>query len=144
APAPAPAPGTPGVLPGVIIGKPGALVTREFDLKDVQAFDTRGKKLDAKALKKALSKEVPALMSADGKPVDPLHLRLIKDGTVILVLPVPARVVPVPIKPLPPVPVKPGVLPVKPGGVAPGVPGAVPGAPPAVPGTAPAALPERP
>jgi hypothetical protein len=99
---------------------------------EVTAYDTKGKKIDLKELVKRLEKEAPVLASNDGKPVDPLHLRLIKDDTVILVLPIPARVAP----PLPRV--APGFPPV------PAVP-AVPGAggpaapPPAVPGSLPAA-----
>jgi hypothetical protein len=36
-----------------------------------------------------LRKPTPALLSIDGKPVDPMHLRLVKDGTLIFVGPTP-------------------------------------------------------
>jgi RNA polymerase sigma factor (sigma-70 family) len=53
----------------------------------VDVFDTTGKKIDPKAVPELLKKEIPVLASADGKEVDPLHLRLVKEGTLILVLP---------------------------------------------------------
>jgi hypothetical protein len=60
-----------------------------FDPDEVQAFGTDGKRLDRKAILARLSKEeVPVLVSSDGREVDPFHLQLIKEGTVILVLPV--------------------------------------------------------
>jgi hypothetical protein len=61
--------------------------TRRFDPDEVRVYDTAGKKVEAKALAGLLGKEIPALASADGKKVDPLHLRLIKEGTLVLVLP---------------------------------------------------------
>jgi hypothetical protein len=61
--------------------------TRSYDLDEVRIYDTAGKKMESKALPGLLTKEIPALASADGKKVDPLHLRLIKEGTLILILP---------------------------------------------------------
>jgi hypothetical protein len=62
---------------------------RRFAPEEVRAFGTDGKRLERKTLLARLSKEeVPVLVSSDGREVDPFHLQLIKEGTVILVLPV--------------------------------------------------------
>jgi hypothetical protein len=74
------------------------LTTKRYDLDEVQAFDTEGRRVKAGALSKLLAKEVPALVAAGRHQVDPLHLRLIKPGTLILVLPQPR---PVAVPPLP-------------------------------------------
>jgi hypothetical protein len=60
---------------------------RKVAAKDVQAFDTRGKPLEAKDVAESLKKETIVLVSADGRPVDPFFLKIIKEGTVVLVLP---------------------------------------------------------
>jgi hypothetical protein len=65
------------------------LQTRTFDLADVKALDNRGKTLDNKALARLLKKETVAMASLYGQPVDPLHLRVLKDGIVTLILPSP-------------------------------------------------------
>jgi RNA polymerase sigma factor (sigma-70 family) len=51
----------------------------------VPAYDTAGKRIDAKKLAQLLEKETPVLVSADGKKVDPFYLHVVKEGTVILV-----------------------------------------------------------
>src|SRR5262245_53151260 len=56
-------------------------------VKDVQVFDTQGKAVDAAKLPELLKERVPALVSADGRKVDPLHLRIVKEGTLVLVVP---------------------------------------------------------
>jgi hypothetical protein len=61
--------------------------TQKYALKDVQVFDTQGKPVDEKKLPELLRERTPALVSADGKKVDPLHLRIVKDGTLVLVVP---------------------------------------------------------
>jgi hypothetical protein len=62
-------------------------VTRHIPLKDVQVYGTDGKRIDPKAVLGLLRKEVLALCSINGDPVDPIHLRLIKAGTLIFVVP---------------------------------------------------------
>jgi RNA polymerase sigma factor (sigma-70 family) len=75
------------MLSPVILGE---VRTRTYDLDTVEVFDTQGKKLDAKEVQKRLKDEVTlALASLQGEAVDPRHLRLIKDGTLIFVLPAP-------------------------------------------------------
>jgi hypothetical protein len=65
------------------------------DLKEVKAYDADGKRLIAGALAAKLRKECPVLVSANGEKVDPFYLQLVKEGTVILVVPPsPAPVVP--------------------------------------------------
>jgi hypothetical protein len=55
-------------------------------LASVQAHGTDGKPIDAKRLRELLVSGTAVLVSADGQPVDPFYLRLLKDGTVILVI----------------------------------------------------------
>jgi RNA polymerase sigma factor (sigma-70 family) len=83
-------PGMPPVRPKlllpVILGK---VRTLTYDLKKVKVFDTKGKQLDPKEVVKRLKKETLALASLQGEAVDARHLRLIKDGTLVFVLPAP-------------------------------------------------------
>jgi RNA polymerase sigma factor (sigma-70 family) len=60
-----------------------------YALKQVKAHDARGKPVEHKKLRELLKEEMPALVSADGQPVDPLHLRLVKEDTLVFVLPAP-------------------------------------------------------
>lgn len=55
--------------------------------KDVQGYDTSGKKVDADTVRRRLNKDTPVLISVDGKPVDPFYLKLIRPGTLVLVIP---------------------------------------------------------
>jgi RNA polymerase sigma factor (sigma-70 family) len=92
--------------------------TRRYD-EGFKAHDTHGKPIDAKTLARRLKNETPALASADGKPVDKLHLRLIKDGTIVLILPIPRVVVYPTAPPIPAFPAPPAPPPGRPGGAAP-------------------------
>ena len=67
--------------------------SRSVSLKEVKVVRADGKEVDVKQLPELLVRPLPALCSADGKVVDPLHLRLVKDGTLIFVGPTP-KVVP--------------------------------------------------
>jgi RNA polymerase sigma factor (sigma-70 family) len=114
--------------------------SRPLDKEDVEAFDTRGKKIAVDDLRKLLRKQTPVVFSDHGEKVDPLHLRLYKEGTILLVtakvppavaappVAVPAGAIP---PPAPAIPIAPAV---------PAVPG-VPALPPAAPGAAPPPLP---
>jgi hypothetical protein len=62
-------------------------VTKAFKAEEIQAYDSAGKKIDARDLPNKLEKEVLALGSANGKEVDPGYLRLVKEGTLIFVFP---------------------------------------------------------
>jgi hypothetical protein len=61
------------------------LTTFTFPLEDVQAYDTKLRALDRRDLAKLLAEETVVLTCAE-KP-DPLHLRVIKEGTLLLQLP---------------------------------------------------------
>jgi RNA polymerase sigma factor (sigma-70 family) len=65
------------------------LQEQTYDLDAVDILDVNAKKLDKKAVAKSLKEETLALASLYGRPVDPLHLRLVKDGTLVFVLPAP-------------------------------------------------------
>jgi RNA polymerase sigma factor (sigma-70 family) len=57
------------------------------DLSTVRVHDTKGRTVDVKEVRKRLKSEMLALISADGQSVDPLHLRLYKEDTLVFVLP---------------------------------------------------------
>jgi RNA polymerase sigma factor (sigma-70 family) len=95
--------------------------TQRYDPEDIRVFDTVGKRVDSKALAKLIPREIPALASVNGKKVDPLHLRLIKERTLVLVLP----------QPKPPAPAKMPGGGGMPGGALPPAVGPGPGARPA-------------
>src|SRR5262249_26037303 len=71
-----------------------SLREERYDLDEVGVFDPGGKPVARKELRKLLKREPLALVAADGGVVAPLHLRLIKEGTLVLVLPAPALPVP--------------------------------------------------
>jgi len=75
---------------------------QKYPARDVQAFDPRGKPLDARAVAEALKKEAVVLVSADGNPVDPFYLKIVKESTLVLVLPGSKDKAPVPVPPPPP------------------------------------------
>ena len=62
-------------------------VMRIVDLDKVRVFGVDGKKIEAKEVRKLLTQPMPALLSADGKPVDRFYLRLARKGTLVLVVP---------------------------------------------------------
>ena len=100
--------------PGVAFAQPAwELGAQTYDLDDVQVLNTRGRKLDKKTVVRLLKKETVAMASLWGQEVDPLHLRVLKDGILVFVLPLP-KVAPAvpgvapPGVPLPAVPVPPG------------------------------------
>jgi RNA polymerase sigma factor (sigma-70 family) len=149
--APAPKPNLPGVPFGVAPGGPAPAIapggmpawglrSMTFNLDDVEILDTRAKPVDKKTVLKRLRTETVVLASMWGQKVDPLHLRVIRDETLIFVLPAPRGVPGF----APPVPVIPGALPPQ------AVPGVAPGdvgvAPPATvaPGVGGAPPPRRP
>jgi RNA polymerase sigma factor (sigma-70 family) len=84
------------------------------ELDALQAFDTTGKELDRKALSRLLKKEVLGLIYHAGQELDPLQLRLFKEGTPVFVLPLPAppaAVQPPLAAPATPLPAPPGTVP---------------------------------
>jgi hypothetical protein len=65
------------------------IIRVSLDDKGVQVYGADGKKIDPKDVGKRIAKPVPALLSADGKPVDPFYLRLAREETLVLVIPTP-------------------------------------------------------
>ncbi len=59
----------------------------ELPVKDVQAFTAEGREIPAEKLATLLAKERPVLAALDGKKVDPFHLKLYKEDTIVLVPP---------------------------------------------------------
>jgi RNA polymerase sigma factor (sigma-70 family) len=101
--APAPMPGGPQPGPRVVIkgigGGLGPIAFRprqgpielSYDLKEVQVFDTKGKEVGKKELAKLLKEETVAVASFGDQLPDPLHLRILKEGTLVFLLPLPPR-----------------------------------------------------
>src|SRR5262245_39555184 len=56
-----------------------------FDVGQLAISKVDGKPVDPKTLRDRLGKETAALVATDNQPVDPIHLRLIKDGTLVFV-----------------------------------------------------------
>lgn len=63
------------------------VTTVEVDAKHIKAYTTDGRPVAGKRLAELLAKERAVLVSTDGKKVDPYHLELYKDGTLVLVPP---------------------------------------------------------
>jgi hypothetical protein len=61
--------------------------SQSFNLKEVKAFSTDGRPIDNQKLPELLQKETPVLVSATGMQVHPFHLQLVKEGTIILIVP---------------------------------------------------------
>jgi RNA polymerase sigma factor (sigma-70 family) len=84
-----------------------------------QGYTTKLKKIPAKELRKLLQEETPALVFTSGGKIDPLHLRFIKEGTLVIALklpapqPAPPVAVPPPLapQPAPPLPAQPALVP---------------------------------
>jgi RNA polymerase sigma factor (sigma-70 family) len=60
-----------------------------YDLKEVRIFDTKGKEIETKELAKLLKDETVAVAAFGYQPPDPRHLRILKEGTLVFVLPPP-------------------------------------------------------
>jgi RNA polymerase sigma factor (sigma-70 family) len=60
-----------------------------YDLKEVQVFDTKGREVGKKELAKLLKDETVAVASFGDLRPDPLHLRILKEGTLVFILPLP-------------------------------------------------------
>ncbi len=54
--------------------------------QDVRAYDAANREIDRRKLPELLAKERNVLVSADGKMVDPRHLRNVEKDTIILVI----------------------------------------------------------
>jgi hypothetical protein len=73
--------------------------------KGVQVYTADGKKVAAKDIAARISGPTPVLLSTDGKMVDRFYLRLVRDTTLVVVMPQPAVPVPGVAPPPPPIPV---------------------------------------
>lgn len=115
-----------GAAPAVIKAERAVVKTVELgEVKDLQITTADGKKIDIADAATKLKDGAVVVVSADGKPVSPLHLKLFKDDVLVLASPElaaptgtagrqPLR--PGVIRPLP-APIQPQVLPANPGGV---------------------------
>lgn len=60
---------------------------RTLNVEDVRFYGLDGKKIEGEDAAKLMTKDMPALVSSDGKPVDRFYLRVAVKGTLVLVLP---------------------------------------------------------
>lgn len=106
----------------VLVMKPSRWREVKVTLGDpgVEVQDLAGKEVSAKKLPDLLAKETPVLLSTTGA-VDPFHLQLVKEGTLVVLVPA-EKVMPVGVGIVPPlggpgtvpVPVSPPALPLPP------------------------------
>jgi hypothetical protein len=68
--------------------------TQPFHISDIRVLDARGKKIAKGQLPELLKEETPAFIYSGPQEMDPLHLRLIKEDTLVFVLPYSAPVTP--------------------------------------------------
>ena len=71
-------------------GQPADVTTiqiHRYDLADVKVVDAKGKKVEEADLARLLKKETIGMATFYGQPVDPLHLRVLKEGTLVFALP---------------------------------------------------------
>lgn len=61
--------------------------TNRYEVQTVEVYDMKRRKLDNLDMAQWLRQEIPALLLVGTRDIDPLHLRLIKDGTLIFVVP---------------------------------------------------------
>jgi RNA polymerase sigma factor (sigma-70 family) len=91
--------------------------TQLLAVTDIGVLDSKGNPIDKDQLPRLLKEEMPALIYSGPSAIDPLHLRLIKEGTLVFVLPyappVPPRAPPqgIPLSPVVSYILPPGVLP---------------------------------
>jgi len=58
-----------------------------LDTKKLQIFGLDGKRLDPAEVRKHLARPVAVFVSADGKPIDPIFLKLLREGSLWVVAP---------------------------------------------------------
>jgi hypothetical protein len=63
--------------------------SQTVDLDDLRVVDTKGARIDRKTLAKLIKGETVAVALFDGQDIDPLHLRVLKEGTLVFLLPAP-------------------------------------------------------
>jgi hypothetical protein len=73
--------------PGKGVAGAAQVTSLAYDLDDVEVLDTKANKLDKKEVVKLLKDETLAVASVGVRKMDPLHLRVLKDGILIFVLP---------------------------------------------------------
>jgi hypothetical protein len=58
-----------------------------YELKEIQVLDTKGEKIGKEELAKRLKEETVGVATFGDQPPDPLHLRILKEGTLVFLLP---------------------------------------------------------
>lgn len=69
--------------------RPDGPIELSYEPKEVQVFDTKGKEIQKEELPKLLKDETVAVATFGDQQPDPLHLRILKEGTLVFVLPLP-------------------------------------------------------
>jgi hypothetical protein len=69
--------------------QPKGPIELTYELKEIQALDTKGEEISKEELAKRLKEETVGLAMFGNRPPDPLHLRILKEGTLVFLLPLP-------------------------------------------------------
>jgi RNA polymerase sigma factor (sigma-70 family) len=72
-----------------MMSRPHDPIELAYDLQEVRVLDTKGEEIDNKDLAKLLKNERVAVAVFGDQPPDPLHLRILKEGTLVFILPLP-------------------------------------------------------
>jgi hypothetical protein len=84
------------IVPVKIVRSSRTETTEEYDAKTVQVFTTEGNEIPSGELASRLAKETAVLASADGRKVDTHYFEIIKQGTLVLIVPAADFVPPAP------------------------------------------------
>jgi RNA polymerase sigma factor (sigma-70 family) len=79
-----------GVTATTTYRQSNAINITRVGIGEYRAYSAKLKKIVPKDLRKLLAEETPVLVFWSGDKIDPLHLRFIKDGTIVIDLPRPA------------------------------------------------------
>jgi RNA polymerase sigma factor (sigma-70 family) len=69
--------------------QPKGPIELTYELKEIQVLDTRGEEIGKDELTKRLKEETVAVATFGNQLPDPLHLRILKEGTLVFILPLP-------------------------------------------------------
>jgi len=69
--------------------QPKGPIELTYELKELQVLDTRGEEVSKEELAKRLKEETVAVATFGDQLPDPLHLRILKEGTLVFLLPLP-------------------------------------------------------
>ncbi len=69
--------------------QPKGSIELTYEIEEIQVLDTKGEEVGKEEVAKRLKEETVAVATFGDQPPDPLHLRILKEGTLVFILPVP-------------------------------------------------------